>query len=145
MKGKMSEKQTFNSLRVWQTAHELAVNVYQLSHEFPKEEVYGMANQIKRAAASVAAHLAEGYGRFYYRDKERLFMNAKGSIAEVQNFLYLAKDLNFLEESRAMELIDAYEGLSHGVGALSAKVAKSKREKAEAKEMVEQASTVVVS
>lgn len=123
----MSDKQTFSSLRVWQTAHELAVKMYQLAQELPKEEQYSMANQLKRSASAVAGHLAEGYGRYYYRDKERSFNNAKAAIAEVQNFLYLAKDLHFLDEDKTTNLVDEYERLSRGVGALASKVSKSRK------------------
>lgn len=130
----MSEKQTFSSLRVWKSAIELAVKMYGVTQELPKEEQYAMSSQLKRVSTAVAAHLAEGYGRYYYKEKERLFNNAKGSIAEVQNFLYLAKDLHFLDEQRAIGLIEDYEKLSRGIGALISKVGQPKKDKSESVE-----------
>jgi four helix bundle protein len=85
----------FKDLRVWAKAHELTLAVYQRTRAFPKEEMYGVTSQLRRASASIEANIAEGCGR--RSDAERRFVQiARGSGNEVEYHLLLAKDLNFL-------------------------------------------------
>jgi four helix bundle protein len=85
----------FEELVVWQKAHALVLGVYQFSSEFPKSELYGLASQIRRAAVSVPANIAEGFKRNGRPDKVRFFNIAQGSLEEVRYFLILAADLKY--------------------------------------------------
>jgi four helix bundle protein len=86
----------FKDLRVWGKAHELTLAVYQTTRAFPKEEMYGLTSQLRRASASVGANIAEGCGRRSDGEMRRFVQIARGSANEVEYHLLLAKDLNFL-------------------------------------------------
>src|SRR6476646_104025 len=83
-------------LRVWVKAYELTLNVYKKSREFPKEEMYGLTSQLRRAASSVGANIAEGCGRRSDPEMRRFLQIARGSTNEVEYHLLLARDLQFL-------------------------------------------------
>ena len=91
--------QSFRQLRVWQKAHELTLEVYRVTARFPREETFALTSQIKRAAASIGANIAEGCGRGSDADFSRFLLMAMGSASELENHLQLARDLNFLSEA----------------------------------------------
>lgn len=99
--------QPFRQLRVWQKAHELTLEVYRVTARFPREETYALTSQIKRAAASIGANIAEGCGRGSDADFSRFLLMAMGSASELENHLQLARDLNFLSEADFRRLNDA--------------------------------------
>ena len=86
----------FRQLVVWEKAHKLTLMVYRLTKDFPVEERYGLTNQLRRASASIAANIAEGCGRAGDGDFHRFLAMALGSAVEVEYFLLLAHDLDFL-------------------------------------------------
>ena len=90
--------QTFYDLTAWQRSHTLVLEVYKVTRRFPKEELFGITNQIRRAASSITANIAEGFARYHFKDKTRFYHQARGSVAEVQNFLTLARDLAILDQ-----------------------------------------------
>ena len=91
----MSE--SFENLKVWQKAHELMLFVHrEIVPHLPKEEKWNLADQIRRSSKSVSANIAEGYGRFYYKDRVRFCYNARGSLTETENHLVDAKDLGYV-------------------------------------------------
>ncbi len=73
------------------------MEIYKVTKNFPEEEKFGLTSQLRRAVASVTANIAEGFERFHFNDKVRFYLQSRGSVAEVQNFLLLAKDLNFID------------------------------------------------
>lgn len=89
----------FTDLNVWQKNHKLVLEVYKATKQFPKEETFGLTSQIRRAVCSITSNIAEGYGRYYYKEKIRFYLIAKGSSAEVQNQLIIAKDLGYISET----------------------------------------------
>lgn len=90
--------QNFTDLNVWQEGHRLVLMVYKATKDFPKEEKYSVVDQMRRAAASITANIAEGFGRHSYRDKVHFYYLSKGSLAELENFLYIARDVGYLSE-----------------------------------------------
>jgi four helix bundle protein len=94
----------FKQLRVWTKAHELTLAVYQETRGFPKEETYGLTSQLRRAAASVGANIAEGCGRRSDGEMKRFLQIARGSANEVEYHLLLARDLHFLGASEFQDL-----------------------------------------
>ena len=90
--------QDFRSLKVWQKAHELTLDIYKSTHAFPREEAYGLTAQMRRASASVAANLAEGCCRQGDVEFGRFVQIAIGSISELDYHLLLARDLGYLAE-----------------------------------------------
>jgi four helix bundle protein len=95
----------FKNLTVWKKAHELTLVLYQSTRTFPKDEIYGLTSQIRRAAASIGANIAEGCGRRSDPEMKRFVQIAPGSANEVEYHLLLARDLQFLTpgEFRCLE------------------------------------------
>jgi four helix bundle protein len=88
--------QDFRKLLVWQRAHDLSVTLYSSTKNFPSSGMFGLTNQIRRAATSISANLAEGCGRGSDADFARFVFIAMGSACELESHLELAKDLKFL-------------------------------------------------
>jgi four helix bundle protein len=88
--------QNFRDLKVWQKAHAVALDVYRLTASFPDLERFGIISQMRRAATSVAANIAEGCGRGSDADFARFLQHAMGSASELEYFVLLARDLRFL-------------------------------------------------
>ena len=86
----------FRSLLVWRKAHELTLDVYQATKQFPSEEKFGLTSQMRRSAASVPTNIAEGCGRGSSPDFQRFLQVAFGSVSELDYQLILATDLAFL-------------------------------------------------
>lgn len=91
----------FYDLKVWKDAHELALKVYKFTKEFPREEQFGLVSQMRRAASSVTANLAEGFGRFHYNDKAKFYQQARASAVELQDHIFLSQDLGYLNKENA--------------------------------------------
>ncbi len=89
----------FTDLNAWQINHEVTLKIYKLTENFPSKEKYGLTNQLRRAASSVTANITEGWGHYHYANRIRFYYQARGSNCEVQNFLILAKDLNYIKEN----------------------------------------------
>ncbi|MEO8396930.1 MAG: four helix bundle protein [Chloroflexota bacterium] len=94
----------FKTLAVWEKAHRLTLSIYRATATFPKEEVYGLTSQIRRAAASIPANIAEGCGREGDAELARFLQIAMGSASELEYHLLLAHDLGFLSDSLYPEL-----------------------------------------
>lgn len=77
----------------------MALEIYEITKKFPKEEIYGIVSQLRRAASSITANIAEGFARYHFNDKIRFYYNSRGSVAEVQNFLLLARDLKYVNSN----------------------------------------------
>lgn len=94
----------FRKLDVWHKSHAVTLDVYRVTTEFPKHEVYGLTSQLRRSAASVSANIAEGCGRNGDRDFARFLDLALGSASETEYHLLLAKDLEYLSLDRFTNL-----------------------------------------
>jgi four helix bundle protein len=90
------EVRGFRTLKAWQKAYELTLEIYRLTKKFPKEETYGLTSQLQRAAVSAPANIAEGYERNHRKEYLQFLYIAKGSLGEVETYLLLAKDLGYL-------------------------------------------------
>ena len=95
---------SFRSLKVWQHAHRLVLQVYRVTQPFPAAELYGLSSQMRRAAASIPSNLAEGIGRDSQAELARFSRIALGSASELQYQLLLARDLGYLEEELYREM-----------------------------------------
>jgi four helix bundle protein len=87
----------FHELKVWQKAHQLTLEVYQITATFPRQELYGLTSQLRRACASIPANLAEGCGRNGAAEFARFCSIAMGSASELEYHLLLARDLKLTE------------------------------------------------
>lgn len=103
---------SFRDLAVWQRARELAVLIYRLTREFPRDEMYGLTAQVRRAAISITSNIAEGSGRGTRADHRAFLRIARGSTLEVQSQLLIARDLGFGDASQ----VAMAEGLTEQIG-----------------------------
>ncbi len=94
----------FRELQVWQKAHQLTLAMYKLTASFPREELYGLSSQLRRAGSSIAANLAEGCGRNGDAELARFCSMAMGSASELEYHLLLARDLNLVPPKNYEEL-----------------------------------------
>ena len=85
----------FENLLVWQKAHQFVLDIYQMTQHFPDCEKFGLTSQFRRAAVSIPANIAEGYGKRSSADKARFFNIAQGSLNECRYYLRLAADLGY--------------------------------------------------
>ena len=102
----MKPTRTFRELIVWQRAHEFVLKTYSFTAKFPREELYGLTSQFRRAAISITANIAEGYGKRGTRDKRRYLNISQGSLEECRYFIILARDLKFNDDSQIGTLIE---------------------------------------
>ncbi len=93
----MSGAKSFEDLIVWQKAHKWVLTMYMETEKFPKKEQYGLTSQLRRAAVSVPANIAEGFKKRGKADKARFINIAQGSLEECRYYLVLAKDLGYLD------------------------------------------------
>lgn len=91
----MEKSKKFTDLIVWQKAHELVMRIYKETKSFPREEIYGLTSQMRRAAVSVPANIAEGYRKRGKQDKVRFLNIAQGSLEELKYYLILSIDLEY--------------------------------------------------
>src|SRR3989344_2610806 len=115
----------FKKLKIWQQSHELMLKVYEITTRFPKEETYNLISQLRRAALSVPANIAEAQGRYHYAETIHFLYNARGSAEEVRSLLTAAKDLSFISKNEYQELETAYLGLVKGINSFIKSLSKS--------------------
>ncbi|MDP9040199.1 MAG: four helix bundle protein [Acidobacteriota bacterium] len=111
---------SYRDLLVWQRAVQLSVAIYKLTADFPKQEMFGLTSQLRRAGVSVASNIAEGYGRMSTGEYRQFLGMARGSVLEVQTQLVISRELGFGE----MEARNRAEGLAEEVGKMLAAILK---------------------
>ncbi len=92
--------QNYKELKVWERAHHFTLNVYESTRSFPNEEIYGLTNQLRRAAFSIPANIAEGCGKNTKNDFANFLNIALGSANESEYFIILSRDLKYLNQER---------------------------------------------
>ena len=90
--------ESYRDLKVWQKAIELVVGCYKLSKTFPKDEIYGLTSQLRRAVVSVPANIAEGYGRGSRKEYLQFLLIAQGSLKEVETHIIIAQRLGYITQ-----------------------------------------------
>ncbi|MET4080686.1 four helix bundle protein [Pedobacter sp. UYP30] len=114
--------QNFKELKVWEKAHRITLNIYKESAKFPKEEMYSLTNQLRRAAASIPANIAEGCGKNSQADLANFLNISLGSANETEYFLILSNDLNYLSDETFTTLSDNINEVKAMLISLIAKV-----------------------
>jgi four helix bundle protein len=115
----LAPAKSFAQLIVWQKAHQFVLGVYHFTENFPRNEIYGLTSQLRRAAVSIPANIAEGFKKRGRPDKVRFLNIAQGSLEECRYYLILAKDLNYGDIA---PLNLQLEEVSKLLGAYSAKI-----------------------
>ncbi len=103
----------FQDLIVWQKGHQFVLSVYQVSKSFPKDEVFGLTSQLRKAAVSVPANIAEGFKRRKKLDKARFMNIAQASLEECRYYLILTKDLDYGDTANLMGQLEEVSKLLH--------------------------------
>ena len=88
---------------MWQKAHQFVLSIYRMTKEFPKDEIYGLTSQLRRAAVSVPANIAESFKKATKPDKHRFMNIAQASLEECRYYLILSKDLEYIESNELMK------------------------------------------
>ncbi len=109
---------SFKELRVWQEAMKFAIDIYGATAKFPRHEIYGLSQQLRRASVSVPSNIAEGKG--HHSDKEfvNFLMHARGSLLEVQTQLMIAKELQYVEPTESERLLSCAEAIARSLNSL---------------------------
>jgi four helix bundle protein len=112
----------YRDLIAWRKATDLALDIYRATQKFPKDEIYGLTSQMRRAAVSVASNIAEGKGRYSLKEFAQFLYRARGSLLELETQLFIAEELHYLEplvfrriEDRTKELGRILNGLTRSV------------------------------
>jgi four helix bundle protein len=98
----------FRQIKVWVKSHKLTIEIYRITLRFPREEQYGLTSQLRRASASIAANISEGYGRGGNAELARFLQMSVGSAYEVEYHALLARDLQYID-------LAAYDGLQNQI------------------------------
>jgi len=117
----------FFNLETWQKGHILTLEIYRITKDFPKDELYGIVSQLRRATSSVTANIAEGFGRYHYKDKVKFYYNSRGSLVEVQNFLLLSRDLKYIDSNLCSKYLDDTEEIKRLINGLINSINKQMR------------------
>jgi four helix bundle protein len=96
---------SFMDLDAWKEGHRLVLEIYQITKKFPREELFGLTNQLRRAAVSLTSNIAEGFSRNSYKEKLQFYSMALGSLTEIQNQLLISRDIGYLEKEEYNNLI----------------------------------------
>lgn len=114
--------ESFDKLLVWQRAHSLVLKIYEVTNSFPKEEIWGLTSQIRRAAVSVPSNIVEGKARGSRKDFKRFLLIARGSLEEVKYQSLLAKELKYMNEEQYEEITVMIEDVGRLLGGMIRKV-----------------------
>jgi four helix bundle protein len=109
---------SFRDLRVWQDAMKFAVDVYRATSQFPRHEVYGLSQQLRRAAVSVPSNIAEGKGHRSNREFGNFLLHARGSLLEVQTQIMIAKELEYVSIHEGERLLKSADAIGRSLNSL---------------------------
>ncbi len=112
----------FRKYQIWELAHQITLEVYKLTENFPKIEQYGLVSQMRRCSSSVPANIAEGCGKGSDADFRRFLYIANGSATELEYFLILIKDLNLVSIEKIRDLDDRVNILKRSLNKLITKI-----------------------
>ena len=116
----------FQRVIAWQKAHEFVLLVYRISRHFPEDERFGLTSQLRRAAVSIEANIAEGYRKLSKPDKLRFLNIAQGSLEECRNYIILSRDLHYFSLDDYENLIEMIEESSKLLNAYCLSVSENK-------------------
>ena len=97
--------ESFKDLIVWQKSYKLVLEIYMITSSFPKSEIYGLSQQMRRAAVSIPSNIAEGYGRKHKAEYNQFLAIAYGSLLELETQFLLAKDLKYVDNNQTIEAL----------------------------------------
>lgn len=102
----------FKDLITWKESHKLVLDIYRVTKIFPKDEIFGLISQMRRASVSITSNIAEGFGRQGIKEKVQFFYLSQGSLIELKNQIEISKDISYINENDYKKLIEQ-ANLSH--------------------------------
>jgi four helix bundle protein len=114
--------ESYRDLIAWRKAMDLVTDVYRVTKAFPREELYGLTNQLRRAAVSVPSNIAEGQDRFSRKEFHHFLSHARGSLVEVETHLMIAENLGYLDPNQTRFLLDKTSELGKVLNGLIASI-----------------------
>ncbi len=118
--------QDYKLLNVWKKSHNIVLEIYKLTKSFPKEELFGLVGQVRRAAVSIPTNIAEGAGRGSKAEFNRFLQISFGSISELEYELMLSKDLDFINDSDYSKIMILIEEIKKMLSGLIKSIKRSK-------------------
>jgi four helix bundle protein len=112
----------FRTLKVWERAHHLTLDIYEITSRFPREELFGLTSQMRRSSASIGANIAEGCGKRGNPEFQRFLLIASGSASELDHQLLLAHDLHLLAETDYQRTVQSLSELRRMLTSLLQKI-----------------------
>ena len=109
---------SFKDLRVWQEAMKFAVEVYRTTAQFPRHELYGLSNQLRRAAVSIPSNIAEGKGHRSDREFGDFLLHARGSLLEVQTQIMIAQELQYISGEESKRILASSDAIGRSLNSL---------------------------
>lgn len=120
----MEKTHSFRDLIVWQKAHQFVLAIYTSTKQFPKEEIFALTSQVRRAAVSIAANISEGHKKKTIPNQLNYLNISEGSLEEVKYYLILSKDLNYIQEKEYVELFNSAEEVGRLINGYEKAIAK---------------------
>ena len=114
----MEKIKNFKELRIWQKGIEIIKNVYLVTQSFPKEEMYGLTSQMRRAAVSVPSNIAEGFKRYHAKEYRQFLHIALGSLAELETLVIVGNELNLIDREKLGQLNEQLDHESKMISSL---------------------------
>ncbi|MFZ2970116.1 MAG: four helix bundle protein [Minisyncoccia bacterium] len=106
MNNESAKIRSFTDLNAWKEGHRLVLMIYEITKDFPKEEIFGLTSQIRRCAVSITSNIAEGFSRQSYKEKVRFYSIALGSTTELQNQLLIARDVGYITKEQFQNIAE---------------------------------------
>jgi len=113
---------SYRELIAWQKAMKFVTEIYEATQRFPREECYGLTNQLRRASVSVPSNIAEGQARFSQKEFHHFLSQARGSLTEIETQLLIARDLKYLQPAKADTLLGTADELGKVLNGLIASI-----------------------
>lgn len=120
-----SKINSFKDLHVWQKSHSLVLIIYRVTKGFPSNEIYGLTNQLRRAAISITSNIAEGFYRQSRKEKIQFYSITIGSIGEVENQIIIARDLGYINQKESEKILSGLNEVLKMMNALIKSIRKS--------------------
>ena len=120
----MEKIKPYRDLVAWQKAMALVTEIYRVTHNFPRDELFGLTSQLRKAAVSVPSNIAEGRGRSSLGEFRLFLGNAMGSLAEIETQILIARNLEFIDETTSSSLLDLSSEVGRVLNGLIASISK---------------------
>ena len=114
--------ESYRDLIAWRKAMDLVTDIYRVTRSFPRDELYGLTNQLRRAAVSVPSNIAEGQARFSRKEFHHFLSQARGSLVEIETQLLIAQNLAYLSQNQTRPLLDKAAELGKVLNGLIASI-----------------------